>query len=135
MEYGFPLGLIEDFILQPVLRNHSSSYEYYSHVDRFIAKELEKGGMTGPFLNSPFNQIMVSPLMTSVKKPNSRRTVFDASFSAYSLNVNTPEKLYLGEEYEFSFPKLDNFADLVLKYGPGCYVWKRDLSRFFSNYH
>ena len=69
--------------------------------------------------------------MTSPKKPNSRRTVFDASFSEYSLNVNTPDKLYLGEEYEFSFPKLDEFSNSILKYGSGCFMWKRDLSRFF----
>ena len=121
--------MVEDYILQLVLRNHSSSYDYFSHVDQFIAKELEKGGMTGPFLTAPFDQVMVSPLMTSIKKPNGRHTVFDASFLQYSLNLNT--KLYLAEEYEFSFPKLDNFAALIIKYGPGCYVWKRDLSRFF----
>ena len=74
---------------------------------------------------------MISPLMTAIKKPCSRRTVYDASFSDYSLNINTPEKLYLGEEYEFSFPKLDDFAQLILKYGKNCYLWKRDLSRFF----
>ena len=74
---------------------------------------------------------MISPHMTSPKKPNSRRTVFDASFSDFSLNVNTPDKLYLDEEYLFTFPKLDDFSQLILKYGSGCFLWKRDLSRFF----
>ena len=124
MEYGFPLGLQEDFTLKPVLKNHSSSYEYYSHVDKFIKKELLKGGMCGPFATSPFQDLMISPLMTSPKKPNSRRTVFDASFSEYSLNLNTPDKLYLGDEYDFSFPKLDDFAQLISKFGSGCYMWK-----------
>ena len=87
--------------------------------------------MTGPFLVSPFDNIMISPLMTSPKKPNSRRTVFGASFSEFSLNLNTPEKLYLLDEYEFSFPKLDDFSQLILKYGANCYLWKRDLARFF----
>ena len=89
------------------------------------------GGMCGPFPTSPFENIMISPLMTAPKKPSSRRTVFDASFSDFSLNINTPDKLYLGEEYEFSFPKLDDFSQLILKNGRGCYMWKRDLSRFF----
>ena len=113
LEYGFPLGLSDDFILQPVLKNHSSSYEFYSHVDKFIGTELENGGMTGPFKTSPFQHIMISPLMTSPKKPNSRRTVFDASFSPFSLNLNTPEKFYLEEEYNFSFTKLNDFAHLI----------------------
>ena len=73
---------------------------------------------------------MISPLMTAVKKPNSRRTVFDASFSDFSLNLNTPDS-YLDDDYDFNFPKLDQFADLILKCGKGCFMWKRDLSRFF----
>ena len=131
MEYGFPLGLMDDFVLKPVLKNHSSSYDFYSYVDKFVKSEIEFGGITGPFQSSPFEPLMISPLMTSVKKPNSRRTVFDASFSSYSLNFNTPEKLYMGEEYEFSFPKLDDFARIILSLGKNCYLWKRDLSRFF----
>ena len=131
LEFGFPLGLVEDFILKPVTKNHSSAYEYFTHVDKFITSEIEKGGITGPFKSCPFNPVMVSPLMTSVKKPNSRRTVFDASFSDFSLNLNTPEKVYLGEDYDFCFPKLDDFASLILASGKGCFLWKRDLSRFF----
>ena len=69
IEFGFPLGLQEDFVLQPVLKNHSSAYEFYTYVDKFVTNELEKGGMTGPFSSSPFNNIMISPLMTSPKKP------------------------------------------------------------------
>ena len=43
---------------------------------------------------------MISPLMTSPKKPNSRRAVFDASFGLYSLNKNTPERAYHETEYK-----------------------------------
>ena len=131
IEFGFPLGLVDNYLLQPVLKNHSSSYEYFTHIDNFVLTELEKGGLTGPFTNSTFSHIMTSPLMTSVKKPNSRRAVFDASFGDFSLNLNTPQKSYMGEDYEFSFPKLDDFIKMILSLGQGCYMWKRDLSRFF----
>ena len=104
LEYGFPLGLVEDYILKPVLRNHSSSYEYFTHIDKFISKEIAAGGITGTFLSSPFQQIMVSPLMTAVKKPDSRRAVFDASFSDFSLNYNTPEKFMLEKKVRSVFP-------------------------------
>ena len=30
IEFGFPLGLQEDFVLQPVLKNLSSAYEFYT---------------------------------------------------------------------------------------------------------
>ena len=131
LEFGFPLGLDSDFKLVPVLKNHSSSYNYFTHIDKFISNELIHKGLTGPFCSAPFEQIMTSPLMRAVKKPESRRAVFDASFGDFSLNINTPEKCYLGEEYEFSLPKIDDFVELLLSLGKGSYMWKRDLSRFF----
>ena len=39
--------------------------------------------------------------------------------------------MYLEDHYDFLFPKLVDFAELILKYGKDCYLWKRDLSRFF----
>ena len=131
LEFGFPLGLWTDAYLQPNDKNHSSAYSYYSFVDKFLETELAKNGITGPFKKSPWDFVMISPLMTAHKKPDSRRTVFDASFGLFSLNKNTPEKEYHESEYEFSFPKIDNLADICAKLGPGCYLWKRDLSRYF----
>ena len=131
MEFGFPLGLWTDAYLVPSTANHSSAYSYFSYVDKFIETELEKLGLSGPYKSSPFDKLMLSPIMTSHKKPNGRRTVFDASFGLYSLNKNTPEKAYHETEYEFHFPSIDTFADLIAKLGPGCLLFKRDLSRYF----
>ena len=131
IEFGFPLGLWSDSCLVPNTKNHSSSYSYFSYVDKFVETELKKLGITGPLINSPWDDIMVSPMMTADKKPNSRRTVFDASFGMFSLNKNTPEKAYHDAQYEFTFPKIDDFADRIAQLGSGCYLWKRDLSRFF----
>ena len=131
VEFGFPLGLWTDAFLEPSTKNHSSAYSYHSYVDKFVETELDKLGVTGPFQLSPFDSVMISPMMTSHKKPSSRRPVFDASFGLYSLNKNTPEKAYHDTEYEFHFPRIDQFADIIATLGPGCYLWKRDLSRFF----
>ena len=49
----------------------------------------------------------------------------------YSLNNNTPQKAYHEVEYEFSFPKIDDLADMIAHLGRGCYLFKRDLSRYF----
>ena len=131
VEFGFPLGLWSDAYLVPSTRNHSSSYSYFTYVDKFVATELEKTGLTGPFDSAPWDDLMLSPMMTSHKKPASRRPVFDASFGLYSLNKNTPEKSYHETEYEFHFPRIDSLADIIASLGPGCYLFKRDLSRFF----
>ena len=67
IEYGFPLGLWSDSFLSPCEKNHSSSYSFYTHIDEFVETELEKLGLTGPFENGPFENTMLSPLMTSSK--------------------------------------------------------------------
>ena len=69
--------------------------------------------------------------MTAVKKPAGRRAVFDATFGEYSLNNGTPTDAYLNEPFQYDFPRIEDFKRFVLKCGPGCYIWKRDLSRYY----
>ena len=131
VEFGFPLGLWPEVLLTPCERNHSSAYSFYSFIDKFIETEVAQVGLTGPFKDDPFSGIMLSPLMTAPKKPCSRRPVFDASYGIHSLNKNTPEREYHETQYEFSYPRIDDLADLIAVLGKGCYLFKRDLSRYF----
>ena len=131
LEYGFPLGLQDLPDLRSSQRNHGSAYSFYPHVDKFIAEEVVKGGIAGPFPKSPWWEAVISPMMTAPKKPDSRRTVFDATFGEKSLNNSTPTDFYLGQPCIYTYPKIDDFRRMVLRCGTGCYLWKRDLSRFF----
>ena len=131
LQFGFPLGLSEEVFLEPALKNHQSAYCYYSYIDSFLHKEVSKHGVAGPLPQPPFNPTMISPMMTSPKNPSSRRPVFDASWGDWSLNENTPVKSYMGGDYDFKFPTVLDLADLIVKKGPGCLLWKRDLSRWF----
>ena len=131
LQYGFPVGLAEEVFLEPSLKNHQSAYKYFSYVDALVEKELASCGVTGPFDIEPFDPTMLSPMMTSPKNPGARRPVFDASYGDWSLNENTPQKSYMGGPYNFSFPTVLNFADLVVEQGQGCLLYKRDLSRWF----
>ena len=130
LEFGFPIGVDPNGSTEPSLKNHSSSYMYYSHLDKFIIKEITKTGLTGPFGTVPFSGYQISPMMTSFKKPCSRRPVFDASFGS-SLNKITPQDYYLEYRAEYDFPKLDNLEEMILETGRGALLWKRDLSRYF----
>jgi hypothetical protein len=131
LEYGFPLGLNELPELESSTRNHGSSYSFYTHVDKFIAEEIKLGGLTGPFDKVPWWDTIISPLMTAPKKPSSRRTVYDASFGDFSLNNATPSNAYLGQPCVYTYPKIDDFRRMVLRCGRGCFLFKRDLARFF----
>ena len=131
LEFGFPLGLNDVPELESSKRNHGSAYAFYNHVDKFIAEEVKLGGLTGPFARVPWWDTILSPLMTAPKKPASRRTVYDASFGDLSLNNATPSDEYLGQPCVYTYPKIDDFRRMVLRCGQGCFLFKRDLARFF----
>ena len=131
LEFGFPVGINLDQELECKTRNHGSSYMWYTFVDKFITKEVSECGVTGPFSLSPWDNIVISPLMTAHKKPRGRRTVFDATFGELSVNNATPCDSYMGESTVYTYPKVEDFRVLVLKSGRGAYMWKRDLARFY----
>ena len=133
LEFGFPIGLSADPPpnLVSTLRNHGSSYQYYTYLDEFLSIGLERCELTGPCTVPPFSQVHVSPLMSAVKKPDGRRAVFDATFGDLSLNNGTPSDLYLNQPFTYAYPKIEDFKRLVIECGQGCFIWKRDLSRYY----
>ena len=131
IEYGFPLGLSLLPDLECSTRNHGSAYIWDDHVDKFICTGLKEGGVSGPFTKAPWWNTIVSPLMTAHKKVRSRRTVFDATFGEKSLNNSTPSDFYMGLPCKYTFPKIQDYKEMILKCGSGAFMWKRDLSRFF----
>ena len=134
IEFGFPLGLKVDPTLKSTLRNHGSSYQFYPWWDKFLIAEVQdedKMGVAGPCGSAPFLDTIVSPLMTAPKKPDERRPVFDATFGEFSLNNATPSDLYLGQPVIYTYPKIEDMRCLLVKCGRGCWLWKRDLSRYF----
>ena len=130
LEFGFPIGVDPEGLTDPCLKNHSSSYMFFSYLDKFCKKEIVNGGISGPFSSVPFETFQLSPMMTAPKKPSGRRPVFDASYGS-SLNAITPQDYYLDCQAEYDFPKLDSLENLILAIGPGALMWKRDLSRYF----
>ena len=132
MEYGFPLGIDHQVpTLTPALANHGSAYQFYPWLDKFFTTGLLRGGVTGPCGTVPFGEAMISPLMTAEKKPSSRRAVFDATYGQHSLNNATPCEYYLGVKTEYTYPKIEDFRNIILKCGVGSWLWKRDLARYF----
>ena len=131
LEFGFPVGLSDSPDLECSTRNHGSAYMWFDHVDKFICGEVTEGGLSGPVNKAPWWSTVISPLMTAHKKIKSRRTVFDATFGDKSLNNCTPSDQYMGLPCKYTFPKIQDFKEMILISGPGSYLWKRDLSRFF----
>merc|ERR550519_534988 len=99
-------------------------------MDKFIVKQIDTAALAGPCILSPFDEVCVSPMMTVPKKPDGRRIVIDASFGQ-GPNAATPKGQYLGDSYQFNFPKIDEYAEIIRVLGPGCLLWKRDLKSYF----
>lgn len=131
LEFGFPIGLTNLPDLECSSQNHGSAYMWYEHVDKFVCTEVTKGGLAGPFRKAPWWNTVISPLMTAHKKVKSRRTVFDATYGEGSLNNATPSDHYMGLPCKYTFPKIQDYKEMILSCGTGCFMFKRDLSRYF----
>ena len=142
LEYGFPLGLKELPEVETCSRNHGSSYSFFPYLDKFVSNEIQSAGLTGPFLEAPWPDLVCAPLMTAAKKPDGRRAVYDATYGDKSLNNATPSDVYLGQPCVYTFPKINDYRLMILRCGEGCFMFKRDLHRYYlqlplcpSEYH
>ena len=70
--------------------------------------------------------------MTAHKKVKSRRTVFDATFGEKSLNNSTPSDYYMGLPCKYTFPKIQDYKEMILNCGQGEGETHRRVGRIFS---
>ena len=47
------------------------------------------------------------------------------------MNNATPSDLYMGQPTQYTFLKIEDYKEMIIAAGVGCYMWKRDLARFF----
>ncbi|KAI8507151.1 cytoplasmic pattern recognition receptor signaling pathway in response to virus [Branchiostoma belcheri] len=105
-----------------------------AHVADYITKERDHGATIGPLPLDFFDPALVcNPLQTVPKKDsNSRRIVVDFSFpDASSVNAGIPTDTYLGEHLHLRYPSVDDLTAIVVRLGPGCLLYKRDLRRAY----
>ena len=137
LEFGWPVGYMADMAPQAINKNHASALAYPQHVDAYIAEELQRPSMLGPFKVSPFKfGLHCSPLMTRPKRatPTCRRIIMDLSWPpGYSVNDGIPKHSYLGTVYKLCFPTIDNLIDSLLQHGKHSTVFVADLSAAYRN--
>jgi hypothetical protein len=147
LEYGFPLGIDYanpdlDLILKDyrspkeiaTVTNHMGAVNFPSDIDKYLIKELQKSAIAGPFHVNPFSHgIVLSPLNSVPKRESTdRRIILDLSSEGGSgVNSFVSKDEYLGQEVNLTYPRVDDFVDLIKKKGKGCFLFKRDLSRAY----
>ena len=138
LRYGCPInfeGVPET--LSHACQNHKGAIEFPEQADAFLRRELAAGSVMGPFTASPFDtQTTVSPLNTVPKKDSvEQRVIVDLSFPKHSpdhsINGGIKKDAYLGDPIQLHYPSVDNLVNLDRKKGPGCFLFKCDLSRAY----
>ena len=135
LEFGWPVG---QFHTSPAEcsrpKNHAGARQFQGHVDKYIVKEVALGATLGPFNVSPFTHSFVTSPLNTVPKSDGqdRRVIMDLSYPPEgSVNAAIPKKTYLGEDITLQYPSVDNLANFMRVAGPGCSMFKRDLSRAY----
>ena len=50
-----------------------------------------------------------------------------------SVNAGVDKNSYLGSEFSLTFPTIDDITNELVKIGPGCHIYKVDISRAFRH--
>ena len=131
---GFPSGYEASHIPTLVSTNHSSATAFPSHVRTYLDAELSHEALIGPFTDDPFSQwFRCSPLMTRPKKEShDRRVILDLSFpDPFSMNSAIPAGSLDEAMFKLRLPTPHDLAAKMLELGPGCKLYKIDLSRAY----
>ena len=135
IRFGWPAGRLPTLPSpEPSSRNHKGATEYPEALQEYINKETRYGAVMGPYNSIPFDsKIGISPLSTRPKRDSTeRRVILDLSFPiGKAVNDGIPKDTYMGFEAKLTFPKTDEFAFRIFQLGPGCFMFKIDLSRYF----
>ena len=130
LRYGWPVAYSALRIPVPVTKNHASALNFPKEIDKFIQKELDKNALLGPFKAPPFDTwTQISPLMTRDKPDGSgKRVIIDLSFP---VGASVNDGILKTKESQYTLPTPLDLADLMLREGRGCFMWKSDLSRAY----
>ena len=127
--------LIYSSVSAPVstLRNHGSATAQPSIIQSFLDKECALGATCGPFpSNRLATALAVSTLQIAQGRSGKIRVVVNLSLPrGQSINDGIPNDSYLGAPFSLRLPGIDALVDIINKQGPGCLLFKKDLSRAY----
>ena len=135
IRYGFPLDFDTIVDLNHTEVNHPSANYHVPDVNAYLEEEVKYKAILGPFSESPYPDLHISPFMTR-DKPGStnRRVIIDLSYPPnHSVNAGVHKDHYLGTQFVLTLPSLDNITDEIKKLGKGSLIYNVDISRAFRH--
>ena len=134
LEFGWPVDYTRVNPPKASTVNHCRDEDSDLHIRDFIAKELEMGGLIGPFVKPPFEPwFQTSPLMTKPKRnSDKKRIIVDLSFpKGDSVNAGIVKGFYQGFHLSFSLPSVSDLGRMLIDCGKGSFIWSVDLARAY----
>ena len=114
--------------------NWKGAQLYPPEIRKYLTKEIECKAVLGPFQKNPFNSpCFFSPLNTRDKRGlMEKRIILDLSFpEGNSVNDGLDKTKYLGDDIVLNFPTVDKLAEIMVKKGIRCLMFKKDLKRYY----
>ena len=133
LAYGFPSGHLGATMPVLGLSNHSSALRNPAHVLKYLEKEMSLDVMVGPMQQAHFDWCRNNPLLTHPKRDSIElRVILDLSFpDEASVNSAILQGTLDGALFKLKLPSPLDLARRIVEEGPGCHLYKIDLSRAY----
>ena len=135
LQFGFPIDIdSKNFQHNTHIVNHKSALQRKHGVCKYIATEVNKKAMLGPFEEKPFEKIHYSPLMARDKPDGGVRVIVDLSWPLFSsVNSGIPDNMFDCMPFSLKYPTIDMVIEKIQDIGPDALLYKVDLERAFTN--
>lgn len=129
---GFRTGFIPESVsLTSTRRNMKSALEHADVIDAYLANEVSKTRVAGPFAASPVPSLQCSPFGVIPKKgqPGKWHLILDLSSPAgHSVNDGVPR-----DQFSLRYISVDDAISVLMELGPGALMAKFDVECAYRN--
>lgn len=138
IEYGFPLQYRGPPMENHFDGNHPSAENYQAQVTAYIKKEVQIGGLVGPFDDVPFTPwCNLAPIMTREKATKSeRRIIVDLSFPEDNgPNSFITKNLVFGRKVTHALPSVNDAVRIITSLDFNVVLSTVDIARAYRNFN
>lgn len=132
IQHGFSSGFVSSrVVLRSSVRNMKSADEHPEVIDEYLANEVAKGRVAGPFAAPPFPILQCSPFGVIPKKgqPGKWRLILDLSSpDRHSVNGGIPKA-----PFSLQYISVDDAIKILMVLGPGALMAKFDVESAYRN--
>ena len=134
LEFGFPIGYTASHPPAPHTGNHPSANQHPADIDAYLDKELRHSAIIGPADRPPPISVATDqPHDDQAKEgflqPQGNRVPLHAS--GCQRQFRHSQELSRWRPFKLRLPNPAALAAKILEYGPGCLLYKVDLSRAY----